>query len=107
TPLMAKQFWLHLPNLDKKDEPAEPDDSNLPLMVRVNAKNEILINREVVPDAEFSNRLRRVLAARGDRTVFFDADEEAEFGKAVGTMDLARAGGASTIVVLTQPLASQ
>jgi biopolymer transport protein ExbD/biopolymer transport protein TolR len=45
-----------------------------------------------------------VLAAKGDRTVFFDADEEAEFGKAVATMDLARAGGASTIAVLTAPL---
>ena len=48
-----------------------------------------------------------VLAARGDGTVVFDADEEAEFGKAVATMDLARAGGASTIVVLTAPLAAE
>jgi biopolymer transport protein TolR len=104
TPLMARQFWLNLPNQVEKDEPAVPDDNNVPVVVSVTKAGEIKINAEVVPDAEFSAKLKRVLAAKGDRTVFFDADEEAEFGRAVSTMDLARAGGANTIAVLTAPL---
>ncbi len=106
TPLMARQFWIHLPNRVDKDEPAVPDDTNGPVVVSVTKAGGIKINNLVVSEAEFSAKLKRVLAAKGDRTVFFDAEEDAEFGKAVSTMDLARAGGASTIAVLTAPLAA-
>jgi biopolymer transport protein TolR len=105
TPLMAKQFWIHLPNKPEKEEQPTPDDKNENVVVSVTKDGEILINSEVVPEAEFPHRLRRVLAFKGVRTVFFDADEDAEFGKAVRTMDLARGGGAATIAVVTQKLA--
>jgi biopolymer transport protein TolR len=104
TPLMARQFWIHLPNQVDKNEPAQPDDNNTTIVVSVNNANEILVNSQVIPESEFPNKLRRMLAAKGDRTIFFDASEEAEFGKAVSTMDLAREGGATTIAVLTEPL---
>jgi biopolymer transport protein ExbD/biopolymer transport protein TolR len=105
TPLMARKFWVHLPNQIDKDAPAVPDDTNDQIVIILTKKGEIKINSMVVPEAEFSATLTRVLGAKGDRTVFFTAEEEAEFGKAVSTMDLARAGGASTIAVLTSPLA--
>lgn len=105
TPLMAKQFWIHLPNKKEDTEPATPNDNNENVVVTVTKAGEILINREVVPEAEFEHRLKRVLAYKGQRTIFFDADEDAEFGKAVKTMDLARGGGAQTIAVVTEPLA--
>jgi biopolymer transport protein TolR len=101
---MARQFWIHLPNQVDKNEPAQPDDNNTTIVVSVNNANEILVNSQVISESEFPNKLRRMLAAKGDRTIFFDASEEAEFGKAVSTMDLAREGGATTIAVLTEPL---
>jgi biopolymer transport protein ExbD/biopolymer transport protein TolR len=104
TPLMAKQFWIHLPNKPEKEEQPTPDDKNESVVVTVTKSGDILINREVVPEAEFSTKLHRVLAFKGQRTIFFDADEDAEFGKAVRTMDLARGGGAETIAVVTEPL---
>ena len=105
TPMLSKQFWMHLPAKMEKDEPpSPPDDKNKSIVVSVTTAGEIKINRDVVPTAQFSSKLRRVLAGSGQRTVFFDADETAEFGKAVEAMDLARGGGASTIVVLTDPL---
>jgi biopolymer transport protein TolR len=105
TPMLAKQFWVHLPNKpEQEDEPSEPDDSNKPIVVSVTEKGEIKINRDVVPKEQFESKLKRVLAGSGQRTVFFDADEEAEFGKAAEAMDLARGGGAATIVLLTEAL---
>jgi biopolymer transport protein ExbD/biopolymer transport protein TolR len=105
TPMLAKQFWLHLPN---KPEPNEPppaaDDQNKPIVLSVTASGDIKINQDVVPASQLSAKLKRVLAGSGQRTVFFDADEKAEFGRTVDAMDLARAGGAATIVVLTTPL---
>ncbi len=105
TPMLAKQFWIHLPNKIEKDEPPAPvDDNNKPIVVSVTIKGEIKINRDIVSTDQFAAKLKRALAGSGQRTVFFDADEKAEFGRAVEAMDLARAGGAATIVVLTDPL---
>jgi biopolymer transport protein TolR len=103
TPLLAKQFWINLPNqVDKQEPPASDDDTAL--VVRVTKSGQITVNTEVVSAAELTPRLRRMLSARKDRTIFFDADEEADFGKAVTVMDLARGGGATTIAVVTAPL---
>jgi biopolymer transport protein TolR len=104
TPLMAKQFWIHLPNKVEKEEPPPSSDDDTAVVVLVDKAGDIFINREKVADAQFSDKLHRVLAAKRQRTVFFDADEEAEFGLAVKAMDLARGGGADTIAVVTQPL---
>ena len=102
TPLLAKQFWLTLPDkVDKHDHPADPKDT--PIVLRVTSTGEIRINSDTVPKTELQERLHRMLAAQ-PRIVFFDADEDAPFGVAVETMDLARAGGAATIAVLTEPL---
>jgi biopolymer transport protein ExbD/biopolymer transport protein TolR len=104
TPLLAKQFWVNLPNKIEKDKPPDPSEKDKPIVVTVTRAGEIKINREVVESGEFSNKLKRVLAAREQRTIFFDADDDAEFGKAVEVLDLARAGGAATIAVMTEPL---
>ena len=103
-PLLAKQFWLHLPNTVEKQTPAAPNDHDETVVVTVTKDGSILINRDKVAKEEFSQKLHRILVATRQRTIFFDADDEAEFGIAVGAMDLARGGGADTIAVMTQPL---
>ena len=103
TPLLVKQFWLSLPNKVEKSEPPA-NDQEQPLVVTVSKTGALRINREEVGMADFASRLRRALAATQQRTIFFDADEDAPFGAAVRAMDLAREGGALTIAVLTEPL---
>jgi biopolymer transport protein TolR len=103
TPLLAKQFWLSLPNKVQKADPPS-SDNDLSIVITVDSSGAIRMNREVVARAEFSHRLQRALAGTQQRTIFVDADESAEFGDVVNVMDLARAGGAATIAVLTEPL---
>ena len=108
TPLLAKQFWVHLPNKPDKNEPVQDvPDKDKPVVITVTKAGEIKINRDVIPKDQFSGKLKRVLAAKQQRTVFFDAEDDAEFGYAVEAMDLARAGGASTIAVLTDAIAAK
>jgi biopolymer transport protein ExbD len=104
TPLLSKQFWLHMPSKPDQEPEVEVDAKDQPVVVSVSQTGEIRINRDVIPKDQFAAKLKRVLAARSDRTIFFDAAEEAEFGVAVEAMDLARGGGATTIAVLTEPL---
>src|SRR5262245_18281240 len=91
TPLMAKQFWIHLPNKVEIEPSPDTAEQNQPIVVSVTRTGEIKIKRDVVTKSEFSATLRRVLAAREQRTVFFDADDEAEFGSAVEALDFSRA----------------
>ena len=105
TPLLAKQFWLALP--DKKEEqapPPSPSDKQ-PVVVTVTREGRIRINRDEVEDADFPTRLTRVLAAAGERTVFFDAHDRADFGRASQALDMARGAGATTIAVATEAIA--
>jgi biopolymer transport protein ExbD/biopolymer transport protein TolR len=103
-PLLAKQFSLSLPN--KPDAHQEVPDKDQPIVILATKGGAIEINREVVARSEFSTKLRRVLAARQQRTVFFDAEDDAAFGDAVDILDLAREGGGATIAVLTAPIPS-
>jgi biopolymer transport protein ExbD len=108
-PLMPVHFWVHVPDKpDPNEEVTPPDpDQQKPIVISVNPQGEFQINREVVPDAEFAPKLKRVLIARGERKVFFDAADKAPYSRAVRALDLARTGGAAHIAVLTEGVYDQ
>ena len=73
-------------------------------MVTVNSTGRIQINQDVYSDKEFPERLKRMLVARGERRIYFDADDRVPFERAVEVMDLARGGGAAHIAVVSEKL---
>ncbi|MEQ8894361.1 MAG: biopolymer transporter ExbD [Sandaracinaceae bacterium] len=102
-PSMHRFFWLYLPpQVHAEQMPIE--QSNPPIVVTVNRNGQIQINREVFPDATFPVRLRRMLVARQERKIYFDADDGAPFERAVEVMDLSRSAGAAHIAVMTERL---
>ncbi len=105
TPMLAKQFWVHVPAEPEEDAQPSPPSDEQTVVVTVDASGAVRINRDEVTLAELPARLERVLAARQDRTVFFDAASDAPYARAVEVLDAARGGGATTIAVATQPLA--
>ena len=108
-PLMPAHFWVHVPDKPDPNEEVTPPDpeQQQPIVISVNPQGEFQINREIVPDAEFAPKLKRVLIARGERKVFFDAADKAPYSRAVRALDLARIGGAAHIAVLTQGVHEQ
>jgi biopolymer transport protein TolR len=62
------------------------------------------INRTPIDKAELGPKLTRLLAAKEQKVIFFDADDDAPYGVAVEAMDLARGGGAKSIAILTEKL---
>ena len=102
-PLMPAHFWVHVPDKPDVEDVTPPDpDMQQPIVISVNPKGQFQINREIVPDEEFPYKLKRVLIARGERKVFFDAADKAPYSRAVRALDLARIGGAAHIAVLTE-----
>jgi len=101
TPLMTKTFWLNLPKQEKLDKPPE-DSSKQPLVLTVDKSGVYRVNKTVLTKAELGERLPRMLAAKNQKVLYFDAHDELEYGKAVEAMDLSRLGGARSIAILTQ-----
>jgi biopolymer transport protein ExbD/biopolymer transport protein TolR len=108
TPLLTKKFWVHTPKQDKEEVPKEQlaQDPDPPLVLHVGSGREITVNGTQVTFDELGDRLKRMFAARDDHVLFFDADDQAEYGYAVEVMDRAREGGAVTIATLTTALAA-
>jgi biopolymer transport protein TolR len=104
TPMMTKTFWLNLPKQDDdhKDEPPPTDEANKPLVVTVDKKGVIRVNQTVLSKQELQQHLGRMIAAKRQKVVYFDAHDELPYGKAVEVLDLSRVGGARSIAILTQ-----
>lgn len=104
TPLMTKTFWLNLPKQEKADEPPPPpsDDANKPLVVTVDRAGKIHVNQTELSREELRDRLPRMLAAKKQKVVYFDAHGELGYRRAVDVLDATRAGGARSIAILTE-----
>ena len=106
TPQLTRTFWVHTPKQEKKELEEQTPDPNPPLVLRVAGDRSLTVNGTVLTLPELAGRLRRMFAAHDDHVLFFDADDEVEYGFAVQVMDQARAGGAVTIAPLIKKLAA-
>jgi biopolymer transport protein ExbD len=106
TPQLTKKFWVHTPRQEKKEVEKQDlqQDPSPPLVLRVSAQKTLNINGTELALAELPDRLRRMFAARDDHILFFDAEDDVQYGFAVEVMDQARAGGAVTIAPLIAKL---
>lgn len=102
TTMMTRTFALHLPKSEKKDEPAADDTK--PVVVTIDQKGVIRANQTVLTKPEVEERVIRMLAAKNQRTVFFDAHDRVSYAEAVEVIDLIRAGGVKSIAMLTEPV---
>jgi biopolymer transport protein TolR len=101
-PAMHRLFLVNVPA--KETDAAPPAEGRDPIVVTVNERGAIQINRDVVSDAAFPARLRRMLVASHDRKIYFDAADGAPFERAVYAMDRARGAGAAHVAVMTNRL---
>jgi biopolymer transport protein ExbD len=106
TPLLSKNFWVHLPKQEKEEITPEQlqQDPDPPLVLRVGPNRTVQVNGAEVGFPELAERLKRMFAARDDHVLFFDAADDADYGFAVEVLDQAREGGAVTIAPLTEGL---
>jgi biopolymer transport protein ExbD/biopolymer transport protein TolR len=102
TPMVTKTFWLNLPpKNDDKQEPAVPND-NKPLVMTVDKTGVIRMNTTVIAKNEIKERVPRMLAAKDQKVLYFDAANDASYMAAIEAMDLSRSGGVKSIAILTE-----
>jgi biopolymer transport protein TolR len=108
TPMMMKQFYLNLPKKDdsqEKEKPEQPtDDADKPLVMTIDKQGVVKINNTPIAKEELKDRLPRMLAAKRQKVLYFDAHDDLAYVKAVEVLDLSRLGGAKSIAILTQKI---
>jgi biopolymer transport protein ExbD/biopolymer transport protein TolR len=101
TPMVTKTFWLNLPPKNDDKEPLAPSD-NKPLVMTVDKAGVIRVNTTVIAKGEVRERVPRMLAAKDQKVLYFDAAGDASYATAIEAMDLSRAGGVKSIAILTE-----
>ncbi len=101
TPMVTKTFWLNLPPKVDERAPPPPGD-NKPIVMTVDQAGVIRVNATVISKAEIRERLPRMLAAKDQKVLYFDAASDASYAAAIEAMDLSRAGGVKSIAILTK-----
>jgi len=101
TPMVTKTFWLNLPPKDDNKEPVAPSD-NKPLVMTVDKAGVIRMNTTVIAKNDVRDRVPRMLAAKDQKVLYFDAASDASYASAIEAMDLSRAGGVKSIAILTE-----
>jgi biopolymer transport protein ExbD len=100
TTMMTRTFWMNLPKSEKNDNP-NPSDLK-PLVLTVDKAGVIRANQTVLTKPECRDRVIRMLAAKNQKTLFFDAHDQVPYATVVETIDLVRAGGVKSIAMLTE-----
>jgi biopolymer transport protein ExbD len=109
-PMMEKSFWLNVPkkeqqkkDKDKAEQPEDKDDG--PLVMTIDSKGVIRVNKAVLRKKDIPERLPRMLAAQPLPVIYFDAADNIQYGQAVEVMDLAKQSGAKAIAMMTEKVA--
>jgi biopolymer transport protein TolR len=99
TPLLQMGYDVNVPPKATADTSQVISKEQL-VVTQVNAEK-VYLNREQVDIKQLPLRLSDILKHRRDKTVFYSADDELNYGLVMATMDLIRNAGADRIGIIT------
>jgi biopolymer transport protein TolR len=99
TPLLQMGYDVNVPPKATADTSQVISKEQL-VVTQVN-KDKVYLNREQVDIKQLPLRLSDILKHRRDKTVFYSADDDLNYGFVMETMDLIRNAGADRIGIIT------
>lgn len=100
TPLLQLGYDVNVP--PKKTALASEVQSKMQLIVTQIEPGKVYLNREQVDIQQLPLRLTDILKNRNDKTVFYSADDQLNYGSVMLTMDIIRSSGAEKIGIITE-----
>lgn len=105
TPMMVKQMAVYVPRREEKEaDHADEGEAPSSIVLSVRRDGSVWLNKEPVAARDLPARLAAVFAARTEKLLFFDADDDVPYGRAVEVLDLARGSGTRHIAVMTEAI---
>jgi len=100
TPTMLKELEVVVP--EKSDVQIATPTTTDQVIVAISRENKVTVNQEPIAEAALADRIHDLMAPRADKLVFFDIDDEADYGDVVHVMDTVRGAGAKTLGMMTK-----
>ena len=100
TPSLLKEMDVAVP--EKADVQVAAPSTADQIVVSVSREGKIAVNREPIVESQLTTRLHELLAAKAEKLVFFDIDDDANYGDAVHAKDVCRGAGAKVLGLMTR-----
>lgn len=100
TPLLQMGYDVNVP--PKATAEASVVVSKEQLVVTQLQPDRVFLNREEIDLNQLPIRLTEILQHRRDKTVFFSADDDLNYGVVMNTMDMIRNAGAERLGIITE-----
>ncbi|HEY3358764.1 MAG TPA: biopolymer transporter ExbD [Polyangia bacterium] len=114
TPQMLKELAVNVPK--KADEQIQADVASDQLIITYGPDRKILLNNEPIAQlvqvtggshptydtGNFATRMRDELAKRRTKVVFFNVEDDSNYGEVVRVMDVCRGAGVKTLGIMTK-----
>lgn len=100
TPMLLKEINLTVP--EKSETTIVAPTAASQVVVSLSREGTIQINHEPIAESLLTERIHEIMAARADKLVFFDIDDEAVYGDAMHVMDVCRGAGVKTLGIMTK-----
>jgi biopolymer transport protein ExbD len=97
TPITVQKMASNLPPPDTDEPPPPPDPNNEQLMVAVYDDGSLALNLVAETDDALRRDVALRLRSKEKKTVFIDADPDANYGRVVQVMDMVRESGAEHV----------
>jgi biopolymer transport protein ExbD len=101
TPLLQKGVSVDLAKTKNPREMREADREDA-IMVAVTRDGKIFLNADQLPKDRVGEKIKDLLAAKVDKTVYVRSDRRAKYGEVVDVVDIVRASGVDTLGLLTE-----
>ena len=72
------------------------------IVVSISREGRVAVNHEPTTESQLTTRMHDLMAARTDKLVFFDVDDDANYGDAMHVMDVCRGAGARVLGIMTK-----
>jgi biopolymer transport protein ExbD len=101
TPLLQKGVSVDLAKTKNPREMREADREDA-ITVAVTRDGKIFLNADQLPKDRLGEKIRDLLTAKVDKTVYVRSDRRAKYGEVVDVVDTVRASGVDTLGLLTE-----
>lgn len=101
TPIMLKELTANVPKKQDENTPQDPS-AIAPIVLKMSASGILELGQDPVAPEALADKVAERLKTDRQKVVFFQIDDEAEYGRAVKYMDICKGAGAKTLGIMTK-----
>jgi biopolymer transport protein ExbD len=101
TPILLKEMEVKVPQSADVDV-SPPPVTTEQVVLHVDRENRITINHESVAPEALAERVRNLFEGRREKLMFFDVEDDANYGEVVHIMDVCRGAGVKVLGIMTK-----